>query len=338
VDLNLLWFVLLGALLAGYAVLDGFDLGVGILHLTARTDTERRLRINSIGPLWDGNEVWLITFGGAMFAAFPAAYATVFSGFYTAFMLLLLALIFRAVSIEFRSKRDAPSWRRLWDGSFSGASLLATFLFGCAAGNVQIGIPVDAAGVFTGSFLSLLRPYPVLAGVLAVAVALTHGALYLNLKMEGEPQLRVRRWIWRGYGLSLACLLAAALALQAARPQAARNFAGRPWAWAVVALLALALANIPRAVRRSRPLVAFLCSSAAIAALVFLFAFSLFPNLVISSISPEYNLTMVNAASSPKTLGIMAVIALVGMPLVIAYTAVVYWVFRGKTRLTEHSY
>src|ERR1051325_7715476 len=148
-DLNIVWFILLGVLLAGYAVLDGFDLGVGILHPLAGTDRDRRLFINAIGPIWDGNEVWLITFGGALFAAFPMAYATIFSGFYVAFMALLFALIFRAVSIEFRSKMAAASWRRAWDVGFFGSSLLASFLCGVAVGNSMIGIPLNTRGVFT---------------------------------------------------------------------------------------------------------------------------------------------------------------------------------------------
>src|SRR5215470_6513370 len=163
-DLQVVWFVLLGVLLAGYAVLDGFDLGVGILHFLGRTDRDRRLFINAIGPIWDGNEVWLITFGGALFAAFPSAYATKFSGFYTPFMALLFALIFRAVSIEFRSKMTSEEWRRAWDYSFFGSSLLASFLFGVAVGNSMIGIPLDERGVFTGSILDLLSPYAVMAG------------------------------------------------------------------------------------------------------------------------------------------------------------------------------
>src|SRR5262249_53954341 len=155
-DLHAVWFILLGVLLAGYAVLDGFDLGVGILHFLGRTDRDRRLFINAIGPIWDGNEVWLVTFGGALFAAFPNAYATIFSGFYTAFMALLFALIFRAVSIEFRSKIASETWRRAWDVGFSGASLVAAFLFGVAVGNSMIGIPLTDAGVFTGSIMDLL--------------------------------------------------------------------------------------------------------------------------------------------------------------------------------------
>lgn len=337
-DLNLLWFVLLGVLLAGYAILDGFDLGVGILHLAARNDHERRLMLNSIGPLWDGNEVWLVTFGGAMFAAFPNAYATVFSGFYVAFMALLFALIFRAVSIEFRSKRDSLVWRRFWDYSFFVASLLATFLFGVATGNALIGMPINAEGVLMGSFFDLLTPYPILIGLLTVAFAIMHGAIYLYLKTEAEMQEVIHRWMWRGFGFTLICYMLATIFILATRPQIARNFHDHPWAWAIIILLVLAFANIPRAIYLGRPFYAFLSSSFTILALVFLFSFSLYPNLVVSSISPEYSLTIYNAASSGKTLGIMAIIAVIGLPFVLCYTVAIYWAFRGKTRIDEHSY
>jgi cytochrome d ubiquinol oxidase subunit II len=333
-----LWFALLGVLLAGYAILDGFDLGVGILHLAARNEKERRLMINSIGPLWDGNEVWLVTFGGAMFAAFPNVYAAVFSGFYVAFMALLFALIFRAVSMEFRSKRETRAWRRFWDCSFFGASALATFLFGVAAGNALIGIPVDVNGLFAGSFFDLIRPYPILIGFLTVSFALMHGAIYLYLKTEEKLQQLVHRWMWRGFGLSLIFYLLATIFTLAVIPQAARNFHEHPWSWVIVVLTVLAFANIPRAIFLGRPFHAFLSSSSTILALVFLFSFTLYPNLVVSSISPGYSLNIFNAASSQKTLSIMAIIALVGMPFVLCYTAAIYWAFRGKVKITEHSY
>src|SRR5215471_14824682 len=178
-DLHVVWFILLGVLLAGYAVLDGFDLGVGILHLLGRTDLDRRHIINAIGPIWDGNEVWLITFGGALFAAFPEAYATIFSGFYPYFMALLFALIFRATSIEFRSKSQQPVWRALWDFGFFAASTLATLIFGVAVGNAIVGIALDQRGIFAGSPLDLVRPYPVLVGLLSITAFAMHGALYL---------------------------------------------------------------------------------------------------------------------------------------------------------------
>jgi len=338
VDLNQLWFILLGFLLAGYAILDGFDLGVGILHLSARDDRERRIMMNSIGPIWDGNEVWLVTFGGAMFAAFPNVYATVFSGFYVAFMLLLFALIFRAVSIEFRSKRDSAAWKRFWDFSFFGASLLATFLFGVAAGNALIGIPINAEGVFTGAFLDLLRPYPILIGLLTVSFAVMHGAIYLYLKTEQALQQLVHRWMWRGFGLSLISYMLATIFTMAVMPEALRNFREHSWSWLIVIATVFAFANVPRAIFLGRPFYAFLSSSFTILALVFLFSFTLYPNMVVSSTSPDYNLTVFNSASSEKTLGIMTVIALIGMPFVLAYTAVIYWAFRGKVRITEHSY
>jgi cytochrome d ubiquinol oxidase subunit II len=336
--LNHLWFVLLGVLIAGYAILDGFDLGVGILHPAARNEKERRLMIHSIGPVWDGNEVWLITFGGAMFAAFPNVYATVFSGFYVAFMLLLFALIFRAVSLEFRNKRDSQAWKRFWDWSFFAASALATFLFGVAAGNTLIGIPVNADGVFAGSFFDLIRPFPILVGLLTVSFAAMHGALYLYLKTEEDLQQWMRRWIWRGFCSSLILLVLATIFTLAILPQATRNFNDHWWAWAFVVLAVLAFANIPRAIFRGRPFHAFLSSSLTILCLVFLFSFTLYPNLVISSLSPGYSLNITNAASSQKTLGIMAIIALIGMPFVLCYTAVIYWAFRGKVKISEHGY
>jgi cytochrome d ubiquinol oxidase subunit II len=338
VFLNLLWFVLLGVLLAGYAILDGFDLGVGILHPAARNEKERRYMINSIGPLWDGNEVWLVTFGGAMFAAFPNAYATVFSGFYVAFMILLFALIFRAVSIEFRSKRESQAWKRFWDYSFFGASVLATFLFGVAAGNALVGIPIDVQGVFTGSFFDLVRPYPILVGLLTVSFAVMHGAIYLYLKTEEELQKLVHRWMWRGFGLTLIFYMLVTIFTLAFMPEKIRNFHDHPWSWVIVVLTVLAFANIPRAIFMGRPFYAFISSSLTILALVFLFSFTLYPNLVVSSISPGYSLNIFNAASSQKTLGIMAIIALIGMPFVLGYTTAIYWAFRGKVRITEHSY
>src|SRR5436190_9147930 len=176
-DLNTLWFILLGVLLTGYAILDGFDLGVGILQPIAKTDEERRMFLNSIGPIWDGNEVWLVTFGGAMFAAFPESYATVFSGFYVAFMLVLFALILRAVSIEFRGKIHSPGWRTFWDYGFFVSSLLAAQLFGTAVGAAIKGIPLNERGIFVGRFIDQLGPYPLMVGLMTVAMFTMHGAI-----------------------------------------------------------------------------------------------------------------------------------------------------------------
>ena len=337
-DLNILWFILLGVLLTGYAILDGFDLGVGILHLGARDDRERRILMNSIGPLWDGNEVWLVTFGGALFAAFPHAYATAFSGYYLAFVLLLVALIFRAVSMEFRRKRESPAWRRFFDFSFFGASTLATWLFGVTVGNSMIGVPVGEDREYVGGFFNLLGPFPILVGLFAVSMFAMHGAIYSYLKTDGDLQKRIRGWMWREFFVFLALFAATTVYAIVAVPSATQNFEHFPWAWVVVGLNALAIANVPRAIYHGRPLYAFITSCCSIAAFVFLFLVALYPNLIVSSLNPEWSLTIFNAASSQKTLGIMAVIALIGMPFVLTYTAVIYWVFRGKVELGKFSY
>lgn len=338
-DIHVTWFFLLGLLLAGYAVLDGFDLGVGILHPLARSDKERRLFINSIGPIWDGNEVWLITFGGALFAAFPNAYATVFSGFYIAFMLLLFALIFRAVSIEFRSKMQSLGWRRIWDAGFFLSSLVATLLFGVAVGNGMIGIAMDAHGNYLGGFFDLLNPYSVLAGLVTIALFAMHGALYLVLKLpEGEARDRVKSWIWHSWGTFLVLYILGTIYTLMAVPQATANFTRFRWAAAIVVVNVLAVANIPRSVFRNKPIEAFLSSSVTILCLVALFGLALFPNLVTASNNPSNSLTVFNAASSEGTLWTMFVIAIIGMPFVLTYTAAVYWTFRGRVEIGEHSY
>ena len=337
-DLNQLWFLLLGVLLAGYAILDGFDFGVGILMPLARTDRERRVILNSIGPIWDGNEVWLVTFGGALFAMFPEAYATIFSAFYEAFFLLLAALITRAVSLEFRSKIHAPAWRRLWDRGFFGSSLVATLLFGVAVGNGILGLPLDERGVFAGGLADLLGPYQILVGLLAIALFAMHGCIFLFLKTEGAVQERLGRWTWRTWGWFLVLYLLTTITTLMAVPSAAENFRHHPWASAVVVLNVLAIANVPRALFRKSYLQAFLSSSTTIACMVFLFAMAIFPNIVTARNDPSLSWTLYNAASSPKTLGIGLVFAAVGMPFVLAYTAVVYWTFRGKVRLSDHSY
>lgn len=342
-DLNTLWFVLLGVLLAGYAVLDGFDFGVGILMPLAKTDLERRIFLNSIGPIWDGNEVWLVTFGGAMFAAYPELYATVFSGFYIAFMLVLFALIMRAISIEFRSKMESSAWRRVWDYGFSGSSLLAALLFGVAVGSVMVGVPVDSQGIYVGSFFDIVMPkaqplFPLLVGLLTAALFTMHGAIYLYLKTEEELQSRVRSWMLHGFGAFLVLYIIATIVALTTIPHAAANFGQFPWAWGLVVISVLAIGNIPRSIFYNKPAQTFVSSTIVIVALVGLVGVALFPNLLVSSLSESWNLTIYNAASSPKTLGIMAVIAAMGMPFVLAYTAVIYWTYRGKVRIGAHSY
>ncbi|MBW7888678.1 MAG: cytochrome d ubiquinol oxidase subunit II [Bacteroidetes bacterium] len=338
IDLPLVWFILIGVLLTGYAILDGFDLGVGALHLFTKTDEQRRIMINAIGPVWDGNEVWLVTGGGALFAAFPAVYASVFSGLYTAFMLLLAMLIFRAVAIEFRSKQPMKWWRSLWDGAFSISSICTALLMGIALGNIIIGVPLNGTKEFSVSLPSLLNPYALLVGITTVALFMMHGSIYVVMKTVGEMQQLIRQWVNNTIIFFIICYAATTMATLIYMPHMAEPFKNHPLLFVLALLNMLAIANIPREIHHGNEFRAFLSSSASIAAFLALFAIGIFPNLVISSLSPEFNLTIYNASSSQKTLRIMLTVAIIGIPFVLAYTVTVYWIFRGKVKLDAMSY
>ncbi len=337
-DLHVVWYGLVGILLTGYAILDGFDLGVGALHLFTKKDEHRRLMLNSIGPVWDGNEVWLVTGGGALFAAFPEVYATVFSGFYNAFILLLFALIFRAVAIEFRSKQPMLWWRRMWDVSFSVASILASFLMGVAFGNVVWGIPLDAHHEYAGTFFGLLNPFALLVGVTTVALFMMHGAIYVVLKTEGELHDLMRSWVNNAIIFFVICYATTTMATLLYLPHMANFFREYPVLFVVPLGTMLAIANIPREIHHGRDFLGFLSSCAAMAGLMLLVGIGMFPNLVLARPDPSLSLTVFNAASSPKTLKIMLIIAAIGVPLVLAYTTSIYYIFRGKTKLDPMSY
>ncbi|MBK7142733.1 MAG: cytochrome d ubiquinol oxidase subunit II [bacterium] len=337
-DLNTIWFGLIGILFAGYAILDGFDLGVGALHLFTKGDSERRTMLNAIGPVWDGNEVWLVTAGGALFAAFPEVYATAFSGFYLAFMLLLVALIFRAVAIEFRSKREGKFWRQGWDISFSVASILASLLIGIALGNIAWGIPLDARHEYAGTFLGLLHPFPILVGITTVALFMMHGSIYVVLKTEGELQARARLWTRNGIIFFIIGYAFTTLFTLLYIPHMTDTIRENPVLFLVPMLTILAIANIPREIHLGRDFRAFISSSIAVAALLALFGIGMYPFMIYSFPSPENSLTIYNAASSAETLKIMLIIALIGMPMVLAYTVSIYWIFRGKVKLEKTSY
>ncbi len=338
IDLNIIWFVLVGVLLTGYAILDGFDLGVGALHLFVKKDEHRRLFLNSIGPVWDGNEVWLVTGGGALFAAFPEAYATVFSGFYLAFMLLLCSLIFRAVAIEFRSKEPWGWWRTMWDIAFCVGSVLSSFLIGVAMGNLVWGVPLDADHEFDGTFLGLLNPYALFLGVTTVVLFAMHGCIYLVMKNDGEILEIVRGWVPGLIGLFITCYVLFNMITLVYVDRVLQVARDRPWILGVMLLDVLIVMNIPREIHKGRVFNAFLSSCAGMALLMATFGLSYFPYMVFSNPNPENSLTIYNAASSQKTLGNMLIIAAIGVPLVLAYTACIYWIFRGKTRVTVHSY
>jgi cytochrome bd ubiquinol oxidase subunit II len=333
-----IWFLLVGVLLLGYAVLDGFDLGAGILNpFVAKTDDERRTVLRSIGPVWDGNEVWLLTAGGAMFAAFPLVYATVFSGFYLALMLLLAALIFRAVALEFRDQLEGAGWRRAWDVAFFLGSAVPALLLGVAIGNIIRGLPLNAAGEYTGGLIGLLTPFPLIVGLLVVALVTTHGAAWLLVKTEGSLAARVRRAALAGWvALTLLWILAtlASLALAPDRWDAFAN----PLAWIAPAIVIVSLIAFPILVRAGRDLAAFGVSALGIAGMIATMGIGLYPNLVPALEVPARSITIEKAASSDLTLTVMLVIALIGVPLVLAYTAFVYLRFRGKVRADEPGY
>lgn len=337
-DLNTIWFGLVGVLFIGYAILDGFDLGVGALSLFASDDRERRIHINAIGPVWDGNEVWLLTGGGALFAAFPPVYATVFSGFYLALVLLLVALIARAVSMEFRGKVDSAAWRRVFDWLFGLGSLLPGVLLGVALGNILRGIPLNEDFAFTGSFLGLLNPYAVLVGVLTLAFFTMHGAIYLAMKTEGDLQARMQRWAGGAWVAVVVLYCLATLATIFVSPFLFAGLLSNALFWVTLPPLLLALVCVPVLVKAARYGWAFLASSVVVTGMLGLAGISLFPRLVPSLTDLEYSLTVYAHSSTQMTLWVMLVIALIGVPLVLLYTGVVYWIFKGKVVLNEDSY
>jgi cytochrome bd ubiquinol oxidase subunit II len=333
IHLPSVWFFLVGILLTGYAILDGFDLGVGILHLFTRTDEERQLMIATIGPVWDGNEVWLVTAGGALFAAFPDVYATVFSGFYTPMMLLLVTLIMRAIAIEFRSKMPMAWWRQSWDVCFALGSLLSTVVFGVAFGNIALGIPLLANKEFAGTTLGLFNPYALLIGLTTVALFTMHAAIYVVMKTEGPLQEKVRGWVSHTIGLFMALFGLTTVVTLLYIPHLCDNVRQHPELLILAIIMMGLLANVPREMHYRRDGRAFICSCLAILVLMGLYGLETFPNLVVSSNLAAPSLTVFNASSSTHTLQIMTLIAGLASPLIMAYTFCVYWVFRGKVRL-----
>ncbi|HRL14135.1 MAG TPA: cytochrome d ubiquinol oxidase subunit II [Aggregatilineales bacterium] len=332
-DLNTLWFILIAVLFTGFFLLEGFDYGVGILlPFVGRSDKERRVVINTIGPVWDGNEVWLLTAGGAMFAAFPHWYATLFSGFYLALFFVLLALIVRGVAFEFRSKDERKSWRLLWDTCLFIGSLLPALLFGVAFGNIVRGVAINESMTYIGTFWDLLNPYALLTGVVTLTVFILHGALFLELKTEGairERVARIARMMWP----IVAVVVVAWVAYSAVETDMFQNLG-------IVKLLALGVAvagvvifaygNLTRRYGR-----AFLGTSIAIAGTVATMFATLFPRVMPSSLGEAFDLTIYNASSSDYTLQVMTVVALTLVPIVLGYQAWSYWVFRK--RLTTES-
>ena len=334
-----IWFVLFILIVAGYLILDGFDMGVGILHLPfARTDMERRTFLNSIGPVWDGNEVWLVLAGGVLFACFPLVYASLFSGFYLAFMLVLLVMILRTVALEFRSKEPSPRWRSTWDTVFGLASAGLALLLGVAFGNVLSGVPIDADGNIQVSLIDLLTPFALLVGVTTVAMFAAHGAIYLVMKTEGELQARLERVLPRLLGVFFVLNTLVVIAMVLFQQQITERYTNDIWPVIFPAAALLALIAAWMFVRRGEMFRAFIGSSAMIALLIISGAIGIYPNLLISTTDPAYNLTVTNAASADNTLMVTLIVAIIGMPFVLLYTTGVYYFFRGKATVDSDGY
>ncbi len=368
--LRLIWWVLLGVLLIGFAVTDGFDLGVGILlPFVGRDDLERRVAINTIGPVWEGNQVWLILGGGAIFAAWPPLYAVSFSGFYLAMFAILAALILRPVSIKYHSMRDDLRWRRAWDWALFTGSFVPSLVFGVAVGNVLQGVPfrfdADLRIFYDGSFFGLLNPFALLCGLLSVAMMVMHGGAWLALKTEGSVSQRARAYgslaalavialfalcgllLWLfidGYRITSAVVTdgpSNPLFKTAAREHGAWfvNYAARPWLLVVPALGLIGALGAFFGLRSKREVTTFVSSKLAVTGIVATVGVSMFPFILPSSIDPRASLTVWDSSSSHLTLFIMLVVSAIFLPLIIAYTSWVYWVLWGKVdeaSITDH--
>ncbi len=328
------WFVLWGVLWAVYFMLDGFDFGVGILYpFLARSVGEKSAARRAIGPVWDGNEVWLITAGGATFAAFPAVYASMFSYLYCALLIILFALILRGVALEFWAKGKSVAWRKSWDAGFFLGSLVSALLFGVAFGNVFRGLPIDAEG-YHGTLLYLLNPYGLWTGLLFVLMFLVHGALWLALKTEGPLAGKALRFVRVGWYFLLTAAVVF-LAWTALSTKLEENFLRRP-GWLIVPILAVVFLGLVKVWgERGKIGRAFLASSAMIVLVTFTGVVGLFPNLIPSRLDPASSLTAFNASSSPYTLRIMTIVALIFVPIVIGYQVWVYRVFRRRIGSAE---
>lgn len=338
-SLEFAWYVVFVFLLCGYAILDGFDLGVGMVHLFSKDDTERRLMLNSIGPIWDGNEVWLVTAGGALFAGFPIAYATLCSAFYIPIMILLSGIIFRAVAIEFRSKRPMSWWRWMWDILFSLASLIIAMGLGLVVGNLIQGIPLNHEHEFIGSGWAFVNPYALFVSMMTVSLFLMHGTIFLLMKTEGAFHEKIRGWVnpliilfimWYAV-TTIATLIYNAHMIDIIRDSQLLFF--------IAVINIFAIANIPREINNGKDARAFISSCVNILCLLILYGIGSFPNIVRASNDPDnLSLTLFNAASSEKTLMILLIIAAIGVPLVASYTFMIYYIFHGKVKLDASSY
>ena len=338
IDYPTLWFLVVGALFSGYAILDGFDLGAGAWHLFFKKEESRRIALNAVGPVWDGNEVWLVIGGGALFAGFPEAYATLFSAMYIPFILFLGFLIFRAVSIEFRGKEPMKWWKKTWDISYSVSSAMLAFLLGVVLGNVLVGMNMDSNFIYRGNWLEFLNPYSLLLGLTTLSLFMVHGAIYLTMKTEGKLFEKIARLLRRSIIAFVVLFIIITLISVFNYQHLTDRFFNKPILFIVPVLAFLSIANVPRLASKGKYLQSFIFSSLSLSFLLIVVAIELYPVIILNNADIESSMTIYNAASSDKSLGIMLTITAIGLPLVIAYTIFVYRTFWGKVKLDETSY
>jgi cytochrome d ubiquinol oxidase subunit II len=333
-ELSTLWFILVTVLFTGFFILEGFDFGVGILlPFIGKTEPERRAVVRSIGPHWDGNEVWLLTAGGAVFAAFPKWYATMFSSLYLPLLLILVGLILRGLAVEYRNKMESPLWRSRWDKAIFVGSLLVALLFGVGITDLIHGLPFDGAGTFQGNFLDLVQPFPLLGGLASLSVFTWIGALFLQLKLQGELLARTQVIASKlGWGVFCVFLAMGIFGFTANKLLAESMLVFKVTAG--VAVLSLLLSVL---LFKKRPGIAFAMAATAIAMTTVTFFGSLFPNTMVSTLHVDWNLTTANASSTPYTLKVMSIVAAIFVPIVLVYQGYTYWIFRKRISVDENS-
>ena len=338
IDYATWWYLVLGGVFTGYAILDGFDLGAGAWHLFFRTDEERRVALNAVGPVWDGNEVWLVIGGGALFAGFPDVYATLFSAMYVPFMLFLVFLIFRAISIEFRSKEPMAWWRKGWDVAYSASSILLALLLGVVLGNVLQGMNIGADKEFAGSWLTFLNPYALMMGLTTLSLFMMHGAIYLIMKTQGAQFTQMARNVKIAIGFFVVAFGITTVYTLMYIPHLSDRFREAPAFFSLAVLAFLSIANIPRLISKQRYRNAFFFSGLTVSLMLIIVAVELYPAILLSTQDVAYSLTVHNASASEKSLRLLLTIAAIGTPLVAGYTFFVFWTFRGKVKMDDTSY
>ena len=333
------WFLVIGGLFSGYAILDGFDFGAGAWHLFFKKDHSRRIAMNAVGPVWDGNEVWLVIGGGALFAGFPVMYATFFSSMYIPFMLFLVFLILRGISIEVRGKEEWAWWRNMFDIIYSVSSIMLAFLLGVVLGNVLQGLAIGPNYQYQGAgFFEFLNPYSLLTGFTTLFLFMTHGAIYLLVKTEGRLFAKLTILMKRGLILFMVFFGITTMYTLLYIPHLSDDFKANPILFVAPLITFLSIANVPRLANKKRYKRAFIFSSITIASMLVLVAIELYPTLLFSTVDPQYNIDIYNAASSEGSMENMLIIVTIGTPLVLGYTYFVYRTFRGKVQLDETSY